>query len=172
VNRNPTFLCLAFLLAAACDEVVGFAQTQPASKPAAGTQSAPAVNDTAAMDAAIAVLMAKPEQPSEKIKIQHVLISFKGAPRVPGMTRTLDEAKALAADVFKRAGKGEDFTALMTKHSNDPGGGIYDMTKAGRAQMVAGFGNVGFRLKVGEIGVAPHHAKDSPYGWHIIKRLE
>lgn len=46
------------------------------------------------------------------------------------------------------------------------------MTKAGRSGMVAGFGNVGFRLKVGEIGVAPWHEKDSPYGWHVIKRVK
>lgn len=38
--------------------------------------------------------------------------------------------------------------------------------------MVPGFGNVGWRLQPGEIGVAPYDAKKSPYGWHIIKRLK
>ena len=33
-------------------------------------------------------------------------------------------------------------------------------------------GNVGWRLKVGEIGTAGFDAKNSPYGWHIIKRLK
>jgi parvulin-like peptidyl-prolyl isomerase len=37
--------------------------------------------------------------------------------------------------------------------------------------MVPGFGDVGWRLKVGEVGVAPNHSIDSPFGWHIIKRL-
>lgn len=60
----------------------------------------------------------------------------------------------------------------MKTHSNDGGPGEYPMTKAGRAGMVPGFGNVGFRLKVGEIGVAPWDAKASPYGWHIIKRVK
>ncbi|MDP6963213.1 MAG: peptidylprolyl isomerase, partial [Planctomycetota bacterium] len=41
-----------------------------------------------------------------------------------------------------------------------------------RDQMVPGFGNVGFKLKVGAIGISNYHATDSPFGWHIIKRYE
>jgi len=48
------------------------------------------------MDAASVALMAKPEQPDEQIVIQHVLISFQGAPRMSGVTRTKDEAHTLA----------------------------------------------------------------------------
>ena len=42
------------------------------------------------------------------------------------------------------------------------------MAKAGRRSMAAGFGNVRFRLKVGEIGVAPWHATDNPFGWQAL----
>ena len=42
----------------------------------------------------------------------------------------------------------------------------------GRGQMVPAFGNVGFKLKLGEIGVADYDAKTSPYGYHVIKRVE
>jgi parvulin-like peptidyl-prolyl isomerase len=38
--------------------------------------------------------------------------------------------------------------------------------------MVKSFGDVGFRLKVGEIGVATWDATASPFGWHIIKRVK
>jgi hypothetical protein len=38
--------------------------------------------------------------------------------------------------------------------------------------MIPAFGNVGFALKVGEIGIASYDEQSSPYGWHIIKRLE
>jgi parvulin-like peptidyl-prolyl isomerase len=38
--------------------------------------------------------------------------------------------------------------------------------------MVAAFGDVAWRLDVGEFGVAPFDPKDSPYGWHIIQRRE
>jgi parvulin-like peptidyl-prolyl isomerase len=38
--------------------------------------------------------------------------------------------------------------------------------------MVPAFGNVGFSLAPGEIGMAEYDPRTSPYGWHIIKRLE
>jgi hypothetical protein len=37
---------------------------------------------------------------------------------------------------------------------------------------VARFGDVAFGLAVGEVGLAAYHAATSPYGWHVIKRLE
>ena len=123
------------------------------------------------MDDHIALLMAKPEQPDEEITVQHVLIGFKGAPRMT-VTRSKEEANALAEKVWTEALSGVNFKDLMTMHSNDSGGGEYPMPKKGRKQMVAAFGDVGFRLKVGEIGVAPWRSANSPYGWHIIKRIK
>ncbi len=41
-----------------------------------------------------------------------------------------------------------------------------------RGQMVPGFGNIGFNLEVGEIGISNFSKIDSPFGWHIIKRYE
>jgi parvulin-like peptidyl-prolyl isomerase len=134
--------------------------------------AASASNASGSMDDAIAKLMAQGEQPDEGITVQHVLIAFQGAPRIRDVTRTKEEAKQLAEQVWREAVGGADFKTLMKTHSNDSGGGEYPMTKAGRRQMVAAFGNVGFRLKVGEIGVAPWHVSDSPYGWHIIKRIK
>lgn len=124
----------------------------------------------ATMDGAIAALMARPELPDTAITVQHVLIAFEG--KVPGVTRSQPQAKELAEKVWAEATGGADFKALMKQHSNDPGPGEYPMTKQGRQQMVAGFGDVGFRLAVGQIGVAPFDAKTSPYGWHIIKRVK
>ncbi|MCP3917122.1 MAG: hypothetical protein GY711_16360 [bacterium] len=43
---------------------------------------------------------------------------------------------------------------------------------AARSGMVPGFGNVAFSLKVGEVGISAFDADDSPFGWHVIKRLE
>lgn len=40
-----------------------------------------------------------------------------------------------------------------------------------RAAMVPAFGDVGFGLEVGEVGVATFDEKSSPFGWHVIKRL-
>jgi len=120
---------------------------------------------------AIQALQASAEQPDEKIEVQHVLISFQGAARSKE-TRSKEEAEQLDAEIFARARAGEDFDELMKQNSSDPGPGKYPMTKAGRRQMVAGFGDVGFRLEVGEFGVAPYDQNDSPFGWHVIKRTK
>jgi parvulin-like peptidyl-prolyl isomerase len=41
-----------------------------------------------------------------------------------------------------------------------------------RDRMVAAFGNVGFKLEVGGIGMAAFDSRESPFGWHVIKRLK
>ena len=41
-----------------------------------------------------------------------------------------------------------------------------------RGRMVKSFGDVAFSLEVGEVGLAEHDATTSPFGWHVIKRLE
>jgi cyclophilin family peptidyl-prolyl cis-trans isomerase len=41
-----------------------------------------------------------------------------------------------------------------------------------RNKLVPAFGDVGFALKVGEIGMAAYDKKTSSFGWHIIRRTE
>jgi hypothetical protein len=140
------------------------------AKPTAEGAKAPANVD---MDAAIKALMAKPEQPDQKIEIQHILISFKGAPRMPPtVTRTKEEAKVLAEKVYAEVIGGANFDEMVKKYTNDSPPGIYPLDQMSRKGMVKSFGDVGWRLKVGEIGVAPWDAQASPFGWHIIKRLK
>jgi len=166
----------SLLLLSACSSDTTTTPASAPAKPAANPAAAPAENpkppESADMDAAVKVLMAKPEQADENIEIQHVLIAFQGAPRMSGITRSKDEAKALAQKVYAEAIGGGDFDALVKQYTNDSAPGIYPVTKAGRAGKVKGFGDVGFRLKVGEIGVSPWDATASPFGWHIIKRLK
>jgi foldase protein PrsA len=151
-----------WFLAAACS-----GSRELATAAGAGPEAA-----VAALDADVAALAARAEHDADAIEVQHVLIAFQGAPKISGVTRSLDDAHRLAAEVYARAKQGEDFTALMKEFSNDSGPGRYPMTKATRSGMVKGFGDVGWRLAVGEIGVAPHDSKASPYGWHVIKRLK
>ncbi len=153
------------------------APAEPAANPAAAAAESPkppanADPANADMDAAVKVLMAKPEQADEKIEMQHILIAFQGAPRMSGITRSKDEARALAQKVYAEAVGGGNFDALVKQYTNDSAPGIYPVTKAARTDWVKGFGDVGFRLKVGEIGVSPWDATASPFGWHIIKRLK
>jgi parvulin-like peptidyl-prolyl isomerase len=123
------------------------------------------------------------------IKVQHVLIGFKdaqgfrdrgGAP-AKAASRTRDEAEALANDVLARAKAGEDFAALVSAHSDDGAPGIYELVDAGkkpgegayrRGDMAKGFGDLAFSLAPADIGIVAYSKVTSPYGWHIIKRLE
>lgn len=41
-----------------------------------------------------------------------------------------------------------------------------------RAAMVAAFGDIGFGLEAGEVGLAVHDDESSPFGWHIIRRID
>ena len=124
---------------------------------------------------------------SSHISVQHILIGFRGS--VPGkpITRTKEKAEKLAKDVFEQAKSGQEFEKLVEKYTDDAVPGIYRMANRGeqslmhgnpddfvydRAVMVPAFGDVGFPLQVGEIGMSEFDPVDSPFGWHIIKRLK
>lgn len=118
---------------------------------------------------------------ADHIKLQHILIAFAG--KVPGknITRSETEARQLAEEILARAKGGEDFDALVRTYTDDAHPGIYGLSNSGvepapgefsRDRMVPAFGEVGFALAPGEIGLAAYDARKSPYGWHIIKRLE
>jgi len=117
----------------------------------------------------------------DRVVVQHILIGFKRS--VPGqkLDRTKKEAEALARELFQRAKDGEDFLGLVKEYSADGAPGILPLVNTdaprmvgsrGRDQVVPGFGDAAFALEVGEIGLVEYSFGDSPYGWHIIKRLE
>ena len=114
----------------------------------------------------------------EHILVAHVLVAFQGTGT--HATRTQAAAEKLAADVLARARTGEDFNKLMRDFSDDQGDGVYGLAnhrvnpvgdEHERRRMVAAFGDVGFQLEVGDVGMAAYDPIKSKYGWHIIKRL-
>lgn len=124
-----------------------------------------------------------PERPEpERVTVQHILVAFAGT--VPGkdITRSQEDARALAEELLERAKGGEDFDALVKQYTDDSHPGIYAVVNRGgeanpemqifaRETMVPSFGDVVFSLEAGEIGLAPYDKNKSKYGWHIIKRL-
>lgn len=122
------------------------------------------------------------------ITVQHCLIGFEGS--VPGkvIVRSESEAEQLAQELFAKAQAGEDFAAIVASHTDDSPPGIYKMANTGfpgdmtsnvasnhvfaRDAMVPAFGNTGFPLEVGQVGLAVYDRTDSPFGWHIIKRIK
>ncbi len=121
---------------------------------------------------AITELEAKSEHDAASVKVQHILIAFEGTLGPKPVHRDKEQAEALAARLFMEIQGGADFDALVKEHTDDSHPGIYPMTKSSRRGMVQGFGDVGWRLEVGEVGVAPFDTAKSKFGWHIIKRLE
>ena len=178
---------------------------------------------------------------ARKIQVQHVLISFQGC-GIPDVTRTQEEAEALANNIMARVEAGEDMGALAREFSDDPVAdadqtpGCYTLLNRGvrdragdrlalklqqelqaefmeksaafRAQMTEGtltqegfnaamgdlqaslqmrmmdavanprekmvpaFGDIGFGLEPGEVGMATYDKTASPFGYHVIRRLE
>jgi hypothetical protein len=116
------------------------------------------------------------------VVVQHALIAFKGSLPSGEVERTKKEARALAEKLFEEAQAEDfDFDAMVKEYTGDSYPGIYKLTNNGapiiggayqRKQMASRFGDVAFSLEVGEVGLAKYHAMGSPYGWHIIKRLE
>lgn len=117
----------------------------------------------------------------EHIQVQHILIGFQGS--VPGkpITRSKTEAHRLAYELLEQAQQGTDFDGLVKQYTDDSHPGIYGMSNRGvapakgeypRDGMVPAFGNAGFPLEVGGVGIADFDARTSPYGWHIVKRLK
>jgi len=159
--------------------------TPPAKKAKKGKAKAAAggKGTGATMEAGIqpGTMPVKPETTPEHIQVQHILIGFSGS--VPGknITRTQAEAKTLAYQILDRARRGEDFNELVRQYTDDSPPGIYGMSGIGvapgegeypRDRMVPAFGNVGFAISPGNIGIADFDANASPYGWHIIRRLK
>ena len=154
----PIALCLLLFLLAACGS------DEPVVVPA---PQAPAT----------------PKPVPDHIAVDHILIGVK--PAIPNGT-TPEEARKLAYDLLEQLKGGADWATLKNEHSADrspgrPAGGPYGMSnhgvrpnpgERGRDGMVPAFGDVGFTLEVGEIGMADHHPSTSPFGFHIIKRMK
>lgn len=87
--------------------------------------------------------------------------------------RENEEKKKTADDVLARALAGEDFAALATEFSEDPGsreeGGDLDFVK--RGMFVPEFDEVLFADGF-ETGSVHPKLVESQYGWHIIRKLE
>ena len=99
----------------------------------------------------------------EEIHVRHILIKVASdAPQAK-----VDAAKKKAEDILARIHKGESFSELAKKYSQDPGsakeGG--DLGFFGRGVMDKNFEKAAFSLKVGQVSEPVR----STFGFHIIK---
>jgi hypothetical protein len=119
----------------------------------------------------------------DMVTVQHILIGFDGSVPDKDISRSMEEASALARELYERAEAGEDFDMLVEEYTDDSFPGVYQMTKDtgqaegnptvfAKSQMAKNFGDVSFSLAVGEIGLAEYDPQDCKYGWHVILRIE
>jgi len=106
----------------------------------------------------------------EQIGASHVLIAYQGATRAkPDVTRTKEQAQALAQQVLARLKKGEDIAKVAQEvsdcSSKSKGGDLGLFT---RDRMTPSFSKAAFALKVGELS----DVVETPFGFHVIKRTQ
>lgn len=121
------------------------------------------------------------------ITVQHCLIAFDGSLPGKSISRTQEEARVLAEKLFEDAKNGEDFNGIVLSNTDDEPPGLYNMANHGfrgkntrdmnkkvfaRGEMVPAFGDVGFKLEIGDYGMSEYSKDKSPFGWHIIKRIK
>ncbi len=117
----------------------------------------------------------------EQVHARHILIREIAAPETEGdaatdanadevETRTLEEAKALADEIYARIQDGEDFADLAAEYSDDlsnaQDGG--DLGWFARGRMVAPFEEAAFALAPGEVS----EPVETQFGFHIIEVVE
>lgn len=101
------------------------------------------------------------------ISARHILISWRGNKRIPKLTRSRQEARALIEKLQKQLKGGSSFESLLP-HSDDkvtPGGHYVNFAPE---YMVKEFSEVAFKLKVDEIS----EIVESPFGYHLIQRTK
>ena len=136
----------------------------PAPTPAAPAAAAPPAPQAPTLPAADGA-------PSDQIGASHILVAYQGATRAkPTVTRSKDEARALAQRLAAKAREpGTDFAQLARDSSDGPSGiegGA--LPKFGRQQMVKPFSDAAFALQPGQIS----DIVETNFGFHIIKRTE
>jgi hypothetical protein len=107
----------------------------------------------------------------DQISASHILVAYRGATRAkPTVTRTKDEARALALRLAARAREpGADFSKLARDSSDGPSGiegGA--LPRFGRQQMVKPFSDAAFALQPGQIS----DVVETNFGFHVIRRTE
>lgn len=103
------------------------------------------------------------EGPGAEIRARHILLRIP----VEATPAQRDSVRALAQSLQQRAAAGEDFAALATRFSQDPGSAAQggDLGYFGRGRMVAPFDEAAFKLQPGQLSPVV----ESPFGYHIIR---
>lgn len=148
---------------------VGCGEDPPKSAGSVASATSASVSSAKASTAASTTASAAAAEPPSEIRIQHVLIAYKGAKDAAKTTqRSKEDAKKLAEEVRKKAIEGADFAELAKQHSDDEGSRerLGSLGKVKRETLVKPVADAAFALSVDAIS----EVVESPYGFHVIKR--
>lgn len=107
----------------------------------------------------------------EEISAQHLLVMYQGSKSAPkSIKRSREEARARATEALDAVKRGQDFDKVVSAYTDEPGGAARRgaLGKFSRDRMVKAFSDAAFALEVGEISPVI----ESPFGFHVIRRLE
>ncbi len=106
----------------------------------------------------------------DKISAAHILIMYQGSMKAPAeITITKAEALEQIKKIKEKIAAGADFSELAKLYSDCPSsknGGV--LSEFSRGDMVKPFEEAAFKLKVGKVS----DIVETPFGYHIIKRLK
>lgn len=149
--------------------------------------AAPTNDAVAAMRREAAELLARQELDVSSVRVQHILVGRYGTAggRLPYLKPA--DAEAMAAEVLAQARASNDFGKVVAERSYDfhettgePGlyrlhrepGPNMPRDEFRRDDMVEHFWKAAWRLQPGEIGIVLYNRAHSPFGYHIIKRID
>ena len=156
-------LMIGLGMLAACNDDEKTADPQAADKNLAQEQTGEKAQPQAAAPATPAA-----NQEPQELAGAHILIMYKGSQRAPEtITRTKEEALALAQDVARKAKDGGDFVALAQEYSDGPSGptgGDLGIWVQGR--MVPEFDTAILGMDIGGVS----DPVETAFGYHVITR--
>lgn len=109
-----------------------------------------------------------PQEGPSEVGARHILIMHVDSDRAPDtVTRTRDEALALATQIAQDAQNGGDWTTLHSENTDEPGSPPNgDLGTFERGNMVPAFENAVWNMAIGAIS----DPVETPFGFHIIQR--
>ena len=118
-----------------------------------------------------------------RVRLKQVIVPWAGAKGAKDVKLSREDAEKRARVILKMAQAGEEFDRLVANNHFDRFPSSLTIVQAGERR--AGVGRVyvrgelppaverlAFNLDVGDVGLCEFHEKESPYGWHVVLRVE
>lgn len=159
----PAILVIGLALLTACSNDNGDADAQAADPNQTQEQTAEQVQSETPPTAQPA-----PSQAPQELAGAHILVMYQGSQRAPAtITRTKEEALALAQEIAKKAQGGEDFAALAKEFSDGPSGPRGgDLGTWVQGRMVPEFDKAILGMEIGGVS----DPVETAFGYHVITR--